>query len=435
MNIPFINKKEKERQIVGTDVPTSEPAAATPTNLTSEHTVDEPGSFPPISVPAMPQPAQSNDLTQEKLDQFLRPLVQFLDVAKSDLRQETRAHHDGVKTLLQQEVQIQGKLDDFQGQLDQFIERAKNDLSETASIFTRTIKGELLVETKNFKTTFENKLDGGFTKLDEDFTKLSEDHLKKLDGAIRIYTEEKENCEALAKKIKDDGSKLEEKEKALKAREVDYDTKESTLDDREKNLIKADQQVRDAKKDIQDREEKAEYLKKSAKEEFDKAKKIKDDAAALREESLKISDECTPDFLAETSLMHTQVLKSKEDEDETRNMLIAHLHLLSRTFGFAEEDGSSLKKNLSDTGRFLFRFLKQRDLTSEDAIEWRDIINGKLTDQDVDVELRIPEIGEPYEQKWMQVSGSSKGDRVEQVVNWGVMTREGIRIHKAEVEV
>jgi hypothetical protein len=35
----------------------------------------------------------------------------------------------------------------------------------------------------------------------------------------------------------------------------------------------------------------------------------------------------------------------------------------------------------------------------------------------------------------MQVSGSSKGDKVEQVVNWGVMTREGFRIHKAEVQV
>ena len=125
----------------------------------------------------------------------------------------------------------------------------------------------------------------------------------------------------------------------------------------------------------------------------------------------------------------------KEDEDETRNMLISHLHLLSRTFGFAEEDGSYLKKNLSETGRFLFGFLNQRGLTSDDAIEWKDMINEKLTEQGVDVELRIPEIGEPYEQKWMQVSGSSKGDKVEQVVNWGVMTREGIRIHKAEVQV
>jgi hypothetical protein len=422
MELPW--NKKKEIQIVGKDLDSPKRAAATPANLASEDKVDEQGSGPSTETQSIQQPAQENDLTQEKLDQFQGELDQFIDVVKSDLKQETRKHHDDVKTLLQQEVQIQGKLDQFQGQLDQFIERAKNDLSETTSNFTKDIKTNLAFELQNYKTS-----------LNKGFTKHSDAHLKKLDEPIRIYTEEKANCEALAEKIEAERNALTQSEKLLSQQFADYDTKKSTLDDKEGKLIKAGEQVQEAQQGVAKREEEVESFANSAKLEVEKAKKIKEHADAVREESLKISDEFIPDFLAETSLMYTQVLRSKEDEDETRNMLIAHLHLLSRTFRFAEEDGSCLKKNLSETGRFLFRFLKQRDLTSEDAIEWRDIINGKLTDQDVDVELRIPEIGEPYEQKWMQVSGSSTGDRVEQVVNWGVMTREGIRIHKAEVEV
>jgi hypothetical protein len=420
----FNKDKEKSRHIVGVDLPPTPPAAGIPANLTSEDKVDEQGSGPSTETQSIQQPAQ------EKLDQFQGELVQFIDVVKSDLKQETRKHHDDVKTLLQQEVQIQGKLDQFQGQLDQFIERAKNDLSETTSNFTKVIKSELLIEIKNFKTTLERKLDEGFTK-------LSDAHLKKLEEPIRIYTEQKKKCEEWEKKIEAQRNALTQSEKLLSQQFADYDTKKSTLDDQEGKLIKAGEQVQEAQQGVAKREEEVESFANSAKLEVEKAKKIKEHADVVREESLKISDQFIPDFLAKTSLMITQVLVPKEDEGETRNMLISQLHLLSRTFRFAEEDdGSCLKRNLSETGRFLFSFLKERELPPKDATDWKDIINGKLTDQEgVDVELRIPEIGEPYKQQWMQISGSSTGDRVEQVVNWGVMTREGIRIHKAEVQV
>jgi hypothetical protein len=388
---------------------------------TAENEVVEQGSNPSIQTPAIAQPHQSNDLSQEQLNQFI-------EGAKDDLKQAGIGHHEEVKTLLNQELQIQGKLDQFQGQLDQFIERAKNDLSETTSIFTKAIKEELLIETNNFKRTLENKLDKGFTK-------LSDDHLKKLDGAIRIYTEEKENCEALAKKTEADRNALTQKEELLRQQSSDYDTKKSTLDDQERKLRKAEEKNREDQQEIAKREEEAESSQNSAKRELVEARKIQENAEAVREESLKISEKIIPDFLAKTSLAQKQVLVEKEDEDETRNMLIAHLHLIRHAFGFAKEDDSYLKRNLSETGRFLFSFLKERELFPKEAIEWKDMINEKLTEQGVDVELRIPEIGEPYEQKWMQVSGSSTGDRVEQVVNWGVMTREGIRVHKAEVEV
>jgi hypothetical protein len=268
-------------------------------------------------------------------------------------------------------------------------------------------------------------------KLDERFAEFS-GQIKNLEEE---YEAKKRECDASLQKLEEDRILLKVKEQALDIKKAEQDTKQTDLDtlDREtESKMEANQKLQ---KQNENKESELKTLEQEAKAKLAEAEKIKNTAEDLEKESKKIHDSFIPDFLAKTSLALKQVLVEKEDEDETRNMLIAHLHLIRHAFGFAKEDDSYLKRNLSETGRFLFSFLKERDLTSEDAIEWKEMINEKLTEQGVEVELRIPEIGEPYEQRWMQVSGSSTGDRVDQVVNWGVMTSEGIRIHKAEVKV
>ena len=208
----------------------------------------------------MQQPAQANDL--------VTLLNQFTALAKEDLKQASIGHYEEVKTLLHQELQIQGKLDHFQEQLNQFIEGAKTDLSTSAENYKKQVNVYLNIELTNFKKVLKERIDEGFQR-------YSADHKEKLNEPIRIYTEEKEKCEVLAEKIEADRNALTQREELLSQQCADYETKKSTLDDQEGKLKKEEEQVRDAQKDIQDREEEVESAKHSAERELVEAKKSK----------------------------------------------------------------------------------------------------------------------------------------------------------------
>jgi hypothetical protein len=66
--------------------------------------------------------------------------------------------------------------------------------------------------------------------------------------------------------------------------------------------------------------------------------------------------------------------------------------------------------------------------------EWKELINQELKEKEIDAELRTPEVGE-QKAPWMSVANSGSGGSVKNVANWAVMTRDGTKIHSAEIEV
>ena len=274
----------------------------------------------------------------------------------------------------------------------------------------RNLVSEVIVPHLNlFKEKYQETVDE-LRKVQQQAEAKLRDEKVKFETAKRKFAQDSANLESRQTKLDQEEQALAEEAKKLQAQVEEKET-----------LFR---QAKAFKEAGETELEKAETARAQAEKDLEVTKK-------LSENVRKYFDRLAPELLHPESQLLQQIFAKalEENPGDPAPLLLAHLHLLRHALG----DGCELylKDTLRETGRLLIAFLKTHQLPPEQANRWADLLNQRLSQDERNLTIRLPEIGAPLASSWMAFRKG--GDSVKEVITWALVNERDIAVLKAEV--